>query len=48
MELRIVLEEALAQAASDWKAGRMNLPDADDAEFIPLPEDLGPPAAAAP
>lgn len=28
----------LAQAASDWRAGRMKLPDADDAEFIPLPE----------
>jgi len=26
------------QAAADWKAGRMKLPDADDQEFIPLPE----------
>lgn len=34
--------ERLEQAASDWKAGRMKLPDADDAEFIPLPD--GPPA----
>lgn len=31
-------KDRLAQAASDWKAGRMKLPDADDAEFIPLPE----------
>ena len=27
-----------AQAAADWKAGRMKLPDADSAEFIPLPD----------
>ncbi|QIB52335.1 pirin family protein [Pseudomonas sp. OIL-1] len=32
-------QERLAQAASDWKAGRMKLPDADDAEFIPLPDE---------
>lgn len=37
-------KERLAQAASDWKAGRMKLPDADDAEFIPLPD--GPPPSA--
>lgn len=36
--------ERLEQAASDWRAGRMKLPDADDAEFIPLPE--GPPPSA--
>ncbi|GAA5235597.1 pirin family protein [Verticiella sediminum] len=30
--------ERLMQAAADWKAGRMKLPDADDEEFIPLPE----------
>ncbi|EWY36080.1 pirin [Skermanella stibiiresistens SB22] len=36
--------ERLEQAASDWKAGRMKLPDADDAEFIPLPD--GPPPSA--
>lgn len=29
----------LAQAAEDWKAGRMRLPDADDQEFMPLPDD---------
>jgi redox-sensitive bicupin YhaK (pirin superfamily) len=37
--------DRLAQAASDWKAGRMKLPDADDEEFIPLP-DVPPPASA--
>jgi redox-sensitive bicupin YhaK (pirin superfamily) len=37
-------KERLEQAASDWKAGRMKLPDADDAEFIPLPD--GPPPSA--
>lgn len=36
----------LAQAAADWRAGRMKLPDADDAEFIPLPADPAPPAPA--
>lgn len=36
--------DRLAQAASDWKAGRMKLPDADDAEFIPLPDEPLPPA----
>lgn len=35
-------KERLEQAKADWRAGRMKLPDADDAEFIPLPED--PPA----
>jgi hypothetical protein len=32
----------LAQAAADWKAGRMKLPVADDKEFIPLPEGPAP------
>ena len=36
-------KDRLAQAASDWRAGKMKLPDADDAEFIPLPEDTVPP-----
>lgn len=31
-------KERLAQAAADWQAGRMKLPDADNAEFIPLPD----------
>jgi redox-sensitive bicupin YhaK (pirin superfamily) len=37
-------KDRLAQAAADWKAGRIKLPDADDAEFIPLPDDPSPPA----
>ena len=36
-------KDRLAQAAADWKAGRMKLPDADDAEFTPLPDDPAPP-----
>lgn len=39
-------QERLEQAASDWKSGRMKLPDADDAEFIPLPDGLLPSASA--
>lgn len=39
-------KDRLAQAAADWKAGRMKLPDADDAEFIPLPDDPAPRAPA--
>lgn len=39
--------DRLAQAASDWKAGRMKLPDADNAEFIPLPDEPAPPAQPA-
>jgi redox-sensitive bicupin YhaK (pirin superfamily) len=35
-------KDRVAQAASDWKAGRMKLPDADDAEFIPLPDEPAP------
>ncbi|HEY9219805.1 MAG TPA: pirin family protein [Phenylobacterium sp.] len=37
-------KERLEQAKSDWRAGRMKLPDADDGEFIPLPGDPPPPA----
>ncbi|HEY8616568.1 pirin family protein [Phenylobacterium sp.] len=33
----------IEQAKADWRAGRMKLPDADDAEFIPLPGDPAPP-----
>lgn len=33
----------LAMAAADWKAGRMKLPDADNQEFIPLPDTPPPP-----
>lgn len=32
-------KDRLAQAAMDWQAGRMKLPDADDSEFIPLPDE---------
>ncbi|ATR22244.1 Pirin [Roseomonas mucosa] len=39
-------KERLAQAAADWRAGRMKLPDADDREFIPLPEGPMPSAPA--
>jgi redox-sensitive bicupin YhaK (pirin superfamily) len=30
-------QERIEQAKSDWRAGRMKLPDLDDEEFIPLP-----------
>jgi redox-sensitive bicupin YhaK (pirin superfamily) len=30
-------QERIEQAKSDWRAGRMKLPDFDHAEFIPLP-----------
>ena len=30
-------KERLEQAKSDWRAGKMKLPDADNQEFIPLP-----------
>jgi len=33
-------QDRLRQAGEDWKAGRMKLPDADDQEFIPLPEKV--------
>jgi redox-sensitive bicupin YhaK (pirin superfamily) len=36
-------KDRLAQAAADWKAGRIKLPDADSAEFTPLPDDPPPP-----
>ncbi len=39
-------KDRLAQAASDWKTGKMKLPDADDQEFIPLPDEPAPPAPA--
>lgn len=39
-------KERLAQASADWKAQRMKLPDADDQEFIPLPDVPAPPAPA--
>ena len=37
-------KDRIAQAKSDWRAGRMKLPDLDSAEFIPLPPDPSVPA----
>lgn len=37
-------KDRLAQAAADWRAGRFKLPDHDNTEFIPLPDDRAPPA----
>jgi len=31
--------DRIAQAKADWRAGRMKLPDLDNAEFVPLPAD---------
>lgn len=39
-------KDRIEQAAADWRAGRMKLPDADSGEFIPLPEDPAPKAPA--
>jgi redox-sensitive bicupin YhaK (pirin superfamily) len=39
-------KDRIAQAKSDWRAGRMKLPDFDNAEFIPLPPDPPPSAGA--
>lgn len=36
-------KERIEQAKADWRARRMKLPDADNAEFIPLPEPSPPP-----
>lgn len=36
--------ERIEQAKSDWRAGRMKLPDLDNGDFIPLPEDPKAPA----
>ncbi len=32
-------QERIEQAKADWRAGRLRLPDGDNAEFIPLPPD---------
>jgi redox-sensitive bicupin YhaK (pirin superfamily) len=34
--------QRIEQAKADWRAGRMKLPDLDNAEFIPLPPDPDP------
>jgi len=31
--------ERIEQAKADWRAGRMKLPDLDDKEFVPLPDE---------
>jgi redox-sensitive bicupin YhaK (pirin superfamily) len=31
--------DRIEQAKSDWRAGRMKLPDLDNQEFVPLPPD---------
>jgi hypothetical protein len=31
-------QDRIEQAKSDWRTGKMKLPDADHDEFIPLPE----------
>jgi hypothetical protein len=36
----------IEQAKADWRAGRMQLPQGDNAEFIPLPATLPPPEPA--
>ena len=36
--------ERIERAKADWSAGRMKLPDGDDAEFIPLPREAAAPA----
>ena len=36
--------DRIEQAKSDWRARRMKLPDLDDQEFIPLPDDPKAPA----
>ena len=35
-------KERIVQAKTDWRAGRMKLPDLDSAEFIPLPGSAPP------
>jgi len=37
-------QERIRQAKADWRAGRMKLPDLDDQEFIPLPDEPRVPA----
>jgi redox-sensitive bicupin YhaK (pirin superfamily) len=39
-------QERIEEAKADWRAGRMKLPDLDNAEFIPLPGGPPPPAPA--
>jgi redox-sensitive bicupin YhaK (pirin superfamily) len=39
-------KERIEQAKADWRAGRMKLPDLDNGEFVPLPDDARPTKAA--
>jgi hypothetical protein len=32
-------QDRMEQAKADWREGRMKLPDGDDEEFIPLPDE---------
>jgi redox-sensitive bicupin YhaK (pirin superfamily) len=41
-------KERIEQAKADWKEGRIQLPPADNQEFIPLPEDRSRPAGGPP
>jgi redox-sensitive bicupin YhaK (pirin superfamily) len=41
-------KERIEQAKADWKEGRMELPPADNQEFVPLPDDRTRPASSAP
>lgn len=41
-------KERIEQAKEDWKQGRILLPPADNAEFIPLPKDNSKPAGGPP
>ncbi|GAB7555789.1 pirin family protein [Novosphingobium sp. 11B] len=38
-------KDRLRQAAGDWQAGQMKLPDLDNEEFIPLPDVPAPPVS---
>jgi redox-sensitive bicupin YhaK (pirin superfamily) len=40
--------ERIEQAKADWKAGRIELPPADNEVFIPLPEEKSKPASSGP
>ena len=35
----LLVDAAVDPIQADWQAGRMKLPDADDLEFIPLPDE---------
>lgn len=41
-------KERIEQAKEDWKQGRINLPPADNKEFIPLPDVISKPGRSSP